>query len=343
MINDTKYPKMCSRCILPETFFGISFNADGVCNFCQKSAKNHSGHDNGKKKYEQKFVGLLNDIIIPGRIKDRSYDILMAYSGGKDSTYTMSLLKMKYRLRVLAVSFDNGFISDTAIANIRKVTDTLGIDHIFFKPKWEILKKVFSAAGERELYSRKSLERASTICTSCMGLVKSVCLKMSIEQNIPLIGYGWSPGQAPVQSAIMKNNPDYSRMAQQTILNPLRDVAGKEIEDYFLQERHYSDPEKFPYNVHPMAWEFYNEEMILDEIRQYGWKPPTDTDRNSTNCLLNAYANDIHLKRYGFHPYVWEIANMVREGIMTREQGYEKIYSVSPSGAASMVKEKFES
>jgi 3'-phosphoadenosine 5'-phosphosulfate sulfotransferase (PAPS reductase)/FAD synthetase len=343
MINDTKHPKICRRCILPETFPGISFNTEGVCNFCRKSAKNDFGSDDEKKKYEQKFVGLLNDMIIPGRTKDRSYDILMAYSGGKDSTYTMSLLKIKYRLRVLALSFDNGFVSDTAIDNIRKVTDALGIDHIFFKPKWEILKKVFSAAGERELYSRKSLERASTICTSCMGLVKAVCLKMSIEQNIPLIGYGWSPGQAPVQSSIMKNNPDYSRMAQQTILNALRDVAGDEIEDYFLQERHYSHAEKFPYNVHPMAWEFYNEEMILDEIRQYGWKAPADTDSNSTNCLLNAYANDIHLKRYGFHPYVWEIANMVREGIMPREQGYEKIYSVSPVGNVSMVREKFES
>ena len=32
-------------------------------------------------------------------------------SGGKDSTYTLSLLRQRYNLRVLAVTFDNGFIS----------------------------------------------------------------------------------------------------------------------------------------------------------------------------------------------------------------------------------------
>jgi hypothetical protein len=266
----------------------------------------------------------------------------MAYSGGKDSTYTMSLLKLKYGLRVLAVSFDNGFISDTATANIKRVTDSLGIDSIFFKPKWEILKKIFSAATERELYSKKSLERASTMCTSCIGMVKSICLKMAIEQNIPLIGYGWSPGQAPIQSAIMKNNPALSKMAQQSILVPLREVAGSEIEAYFLNEGHYADPEKFPYNVHPMAWEFYNEEMIVDNIKQYGWQAPADTDSNSTNCLLNAYANNIHIKKYRFHPYVWEIANMVRDGVMTRDEGFDKIYGEQPSELVMFAQRKLQ-
>jgi hypothetical protein len=337
-VNGSDHPVICRRCILPGTFPGISFDEEGICNFCAKFEKNEESMTGEKDRYGQKFIGLLDELNLPA--KDRPYDILMAYSGGKDSTYTMSLLKLKYGLRVLAVSFDNGFISDTATSNIKKVTDNLGVDHVFFKPKWEILKKVFSAAREKELYSRKSLERASTICTSCMGLVKSFCLRMSIEQDIPLIGYGWSPGQAPVQSAIMKNNPALSRITQQAVLKPLREVAGEEIEAYFLRERHYSDPGKFPYNVHPMAWEFYDEEMILNNIGQYGWKEPADTDSNSTNCLLNAYANDVHIKRYRFHPYVWEIANMVRTGVMTRDKGYKKIYSAQDARLVDRAREK---
>jgi 3'-phosphoadenosine 5'-phosphosulfate sulfotransferase (PAPS reductase)/FAD synthetase len=347
MDNFIEHPKLCTQCILPESFPGISFDAAGVCNFCQKFDGMEVALENTKRTYKQKFLDLLftlgisSDHSAPPN-KGRAYDILMAYSGGKDSTYTMSLLKLQYGLRVLALSFDNGFISNTASSNIKKVTDNLGIDLIFFKPQWGILKKVFSAGKDRELYSKKSLERASTICTSCIGLVKTLCLKTSIEQNIPLIGYGWSPGQAPVQSAIMKNNPALSKMSQQAILNPLREVAGDEIEAYFLQERHYSDPDKFPYNIHPMAWEFYNEEMILTEIQQYGWEAPSDTDSNSTNCLLNAYANDIHLSRYNFHPYVWEIANMVREGVMTREDGYRKIYGKQSSELIKIAQQKLQ-
>jgi hypothetical protein len=331
--------KICNICILPETFPGISFNAEEVCNHCQRFDGMGLKLSEDKKRYEQKFFDLLNQTRNSQPVT-RSYDILMAYSGGKDSTYTLSLLRNKYKLKVLAVSFDNGFISETAIANIKTVTDKLGVDHIFFKPEWGILKKIFSMAANQELYAKKTLERASTICTSCIGLVKSICLKMAIEQDIPMVGFGWSPGQAPVQSSIMKNNPSLIRMAQQAIMNPLREIAGDGINPYFLQEKHYLQADRFPYNVHLMAWEFYDEDMMLDEIKKYGWIAPKDTDSNSTNCLLNAFANEIHIKKYGFHPYAWEIANMVRQGIMTREEGYKKIYSEQPVNLIRIAKEK---
>ena len=48
---------------------------------------------------------------------------------------------------------------------------------------------------------------------------------------------------------------------------------------------------------------------------------------NSSNCLLNAFANQCHLERHGFHPYVWEIANMVRQKVVSRDEGIEKIYT----------------
>ncbi len=44
--------------------------------------------------------------------------------------------------------------------------------------------------------------------------------------------------------------------------------------------------------------------------------------------------------KYGFHPYVWEIANMVREGIMTREEGYKKIYAEQSLDLVKIAKEK---
>ncbi len=317
---------VCTRCILPGTFPGISFDEAGVCVHCQQAAGKEKKHAEDKKRYERKFLDLLEQTGGPAA-RRRSYDILMAYSGGKDSTYTMSLLKNKYRLRVLAVSLDNGFVSETAVANIRRVTDRLNVDHIFFKPRWDILKKIFAVAADRDLYSKKTLERASTICTSCMAIVKSYCLKTAIEQEIPMIGYGWSPGQAPVQSSIMRTNPSLVKMSQEAVLNPLREVAGTDIESYFLNEKHFAMQERFPYNVHPMAWEFYHEGTLVEQIGEFGWTAPQDTDSNSTNCLLNAFGNDVHLKRHGFHPYVWEIANMVRDGVMTREDGYQKIYS----------------
>jgi tRNA(Ile)-lysidine synthase TilS/MesJ len=181
-------------------------------------------------------------------------------------------------------------------------------------------------ASRDELYSPKTLERASTICTSCIGLVKAIMLRTAIEKGIPFVGFGWSPGQAPVQASVMKTNPILMKETQKAIHGPLHKIAGDLINPYFVTAEQFSKPEKFPWNIHPLAFLDYNEEKILERNNQIGWQKPDDTDPNSTNCLLNAFANQVHRGKYDFHPYVWEIANMVRDGVMGRDEGIEKIY-----------------
>lgn len=332
--------RICKQCVLPETFPGAAFDDAGVCSFCRQHAERKSDRQHEKVQYAAKFEALLVEINLPAERARRSYDVLLAYSGGKDSTYTLAILRRRPGLRILALSFDNGFVSPAAVENIREVTGALAVDHVFFRPRWDVLKKIFAAAGERELYPRKTLGRASTICTSCIGIVKAICLKTAIEQRIPLVGYGWSPGQAPIQSSIMRTNPALYRMTQQSILGPLRAVAGDAVDAWFLRDEQFADAARFPTNVHPLAWEPYDEEAILREIALLGWRAPEDTDRNSSNCLLNAFANEVHLERYGFHPYAWEIANMVREGVMGRDQGLEKFRERDLSDQIRQTREK---
>ena len=50
--------------------------------------------------------------------------------------------------------------------------------------------------------------------------------------------------------------------------------------------------------------------------------------------------DELHLRRYGFHPYVWEIANMVREGVMAREEGLQKIYGAQPEGLRELAERR---
>ncbi len=81
--------KLCTNCILPETFPGITFDEAGVCNFCRQSEGSRSKHDSDKKRYAEKFADLLKSLQRRLWPRRRSHDVLMAYSGGKDSTYTL--------------------------------------------------------------------------------------------------------------------------------------------------------------------------------------------------------------------------------------------------------------
>ncbi len=328
--------KRCMRCVLPETFPGIEINKDGICNFCRSYKGSEQLHDS-KNRYLQRFEDLLKN-----RSRNNTYDCLMAYSGGKDSTYTLFLLKEKYNLSICALTFDNGFISPGAIENIKRVVEAIGIDHILYKPRFDLLKKVFRKAANSEMYSRKTLERASTICTSCMGLVESICLRIAIESNIPFIAYGWSPGQLPIEASIFKNNPSMTRSMQKAYLDPMIEAAGPGIENFFLNEFHFSMEDRFPYNITPLAFLDYNEDQILKQIASIGWHKPLDTDPNSTNCLLNAFAIRVHKKRLGFHPYSFELAKLVREGHMDRNEALKRLDAEENSEIVQRVRARLE-
>lgn len=312
--------KRCKRCVLPETFPGIEFDQDGVCNYC-RMAKTPRRLEKTMKRYRQRFEKLLAE-----NKKSSGYDAIMAYSGGKDSTYTLAVLKKEYNLSLLALTMDNGFVSPKSLENSRRVVEGLGVDHIIYKPRLDILSKLFQKGAEDDFFiSKKGLERASTICTTCMSLIKFISLRKAIEAGIPFITYGWSPGQAPVEASIFRNNPAMIKRMQHQLLEPLKEIVGTDVENYFLTDWHFTMKDRFPHNISPLAFLDYDEEEIMENIRSFGWERPDDTDPNSTNCLINALGIKVHLDRLGFHPYAFELAGLVRNGYLDRETAIARL------------------
>jgi len=311
--------KICTRCVLPESFPGISFNDQGICNFCathREVETDETARNRAKAKFEE-FVKEVSH-------RDGIH-CLMALSGGKDSTYALMLLKEVYGLNVLAVTFDNAFLSPQAIENAQDVTEALGVEYIIVRPNTGLMKRVFAGVADGNAFSPVALERASSVCNACMGMVKSVFLRMAIERSIPAIAYGWSPGQAPTRAAFFKMNSSMIRQMQEARVTPLLEIAGDELKPLLLDEHHLESSRDFPYNVNPLAFFDYNEKVILEKISALGWRLPDDTDGNSTNCILNQFANRNHLNRHGYHPYAFEIAGLVRGGNISREDGLAKL------------------
>lgn len=326
--------KVCSRCVLPATFPTIEFDGSGTCNYCRGFVPEKQ-QEAARIKHRSKFEDLLR-----ARRGLNDYDVIMAFSGGKDSTYTLDMFKNTFGLRVLAVSFDHGFLSPYAIDNIRRVVENLSVDHIFFKPGFEVLKKLFLISLKANLFSKKSLERASTICSSCMYLIKAITIKLAIEKRVPFIGYGWSPGQAPIQSSVMRNSGPLLLATQSVVFDALHAELGDQVRQYFIDPEVLSSSELLPYNVHPLAFMEYDEERIFRRIRELGWEHPADTDSNSTNCLLNSFANQVHLEKFGFHPYAFEMAGLVRMGIIERGEALGRLGSAGDPAIIGMVKTK---
>ena len=323
--------KRCSRCVLPETFPGIRFDEAGVCNYCLDYAARKEPElkvARAKQKFEELAASVRGR---PG------YHCVLAYSGGKDSTYTLWLLREHYDLRVLAVTFDNGFLSAGSFENIRRMVEKVNADHLLVKPRFDLLRGLFAQVARTSPFPPAALERASSICNACIALVKGATLRVALEQRVPLIAYGWSPGQAPVSAAVFQFNRPMLRQMQQARMAPLLAVAGDALRPYMLGEEHLDSGQPLPYSVNPLAFEGYDEQRIIDKIKQLGWEPPADTDGNSSNCLLNSLANQLHLADHGFHPYAFEIAGLVRAGAISRSEGIEKLENLGSSKVAGEV------
>lgn len=322
--------KVCKKCTLNDNIFSARISHEGLCNYCLQS--NKSKINISIEKYLEKENQLMEAF---DKHKHLPYQVLLAYSGGKDSTFTLYKLREKFNVSVLAVTFDNGFLTEQCRQNIHEATANLGVDSITIKPSFSKLAKVFNLAASKEIYPRKSLERASSICTSCIGLVKSTVYKEAILRKIPFVCFGWTPGQVNVKAPIMRLDYRMIMANQKQIQEPIVKNLGDEYKKYFIDpEWIEAQKEYVPYLAYPLVFSNYNEDDILDTIKSIGWKKPQDTDMNSTNCLLNSYANSIHARDYGYNPYSLEIASLVRDGFLSREEGLKKL---SVSGEDSVI------
>ncbi len=101
---------------------------DGVCTACRfnKEKRNVIDWDDRSEKFHK--------LLEPYRSNDGSYDVLVPSSGGKDSSYTAHLLKYKYGMNPLAVTWAPNMFTDVGFQNFNNLTRIGGIDSNLYTP-----------------------------------------------------------------------------------------------------------------------------------------------------------------------------------------------------------------
>jgi len=326
--------KRCISCIIPETYPGISFNDNGVCSICAKF-----GEEKGIITSFEKIKLKLESIISENKSKNPKYDALVAFSGGKDSTYLIYTLKEKYDLNVLAFTFDNGFMSEHAFANIRTVLERLEVDHVIFKPRYDLIRRIFSASANSKIYPLSLLKFGSSICISCIRMVSNLSLKTAIEKNIPMVMIGNSPGQLiQSENEIVYQDNKIPYQLKEKLFKPLVDEIGSEIYYYFLLNKEEYKTKPFPFTINPFPVIGYDESIIYQTIAGLGWERPDDVDPNSSNCQLNSLGIIKHKKDLNFHPYDYEMSMLIRLGKISRTEALRRVED--PGNRASELAEK---
>ena len=150
----------------------INFDEHGVCDACRTS-EIKDNIDWGMR--EEELVKLLDKY----RKNDGSYDCLVPGSGGKDSAYQAHVLKYKYNMNPLTVTWPPILYTDYGLKNWRNWLDS-GFDNISFYRNGKIMKLLTKLSIENLLHPFQ---------TFILGQ-KNLAPKIAANHGINLIFYG---------------------------------------------------------------------------------------------------------------------------------------------------------
>ncbi|MDM7992660.1 MAG: N-acetyl sugar amidotransferase [Candidatus Fermentibacter sp.] len=295
----------CSRCILPANYPNVSFDAAGVCRVCREHDALYGSID--WKAREERL----------GRILDRyrgrglKYDCMVPFSGGKDSTFTLWTIKNRYGMRPLAFNFDNGFQDPAALATVKDSCRRLGVDLATYTPDRGLLNRVY----------RRALEQTGEFCSSCVVLMPTAIFRAADMHGIRLIVAGFSDElEAPPRET--------SCMDRTRFWNIMKGgFSKKDLEwDFFFPSwkrmfgvKQINLPDYIRWDL-PMIYETLNRELdfgrSIASVRY--------------DCLGTPHSSYLYSRKTGFGKYEYLYANMVRAGVISREEALRIVEEREP-------------
>jgi len=329
-IDEISKLRRCTRCLLPETFPFIHYDSEGVCSYC----------NNYRLKNQPRPLDDLLQLVEPYRSTNGSCDCIVPYSGGRDSTFVLHMIKKVLGLNPITFTYDWGMVTDLARRNIARTCGKLGVENIIvaadiFKKRSNIKKNIsawlrkpilgmvplFMAGDKYFFYYTNQLKKQTGIQLNIWGInnLENTDFKSGFAGVKPVFDkeriYSLSTsGKLSFFAFIGKNfflNPHYFNLSN-------LDSIGSFLSRYmFPQKDYYSFFDYYQWNEKEI------ENLIINE---YDWETAIDT--KSTWRIGDGTAgfyNYVYFTVAGFSEIDTFRSNQIREGLLSREKGLKLI------------------
>jgi N-acetyl sugar amidotransferase len=150
----------------------INFDDDGICSACRYAEIKKSINWNEREKS-------LIDLCDKYRSSDGSYDCIVPGSGGKDSAFTAHVLKYKYGMNPLTVTWSPHVYTDIGWRNFRSWIDS-GLDNMLYSPNGKLHRLLTQLAFKNLAHPFQPFIIGQRL----------VGPRFSMLYNIPLVFYG---------------------------------------------------------------------------------------------------------------------------------------------------------
>lgn len=337
--------RRCSRCVLPETFPFISFDHEGVCSYCRSFRPRYKHLEPAAAK--KSFIESLQHY----RGDGKSPDVIVAFSGGRDSSYGLHLIKKEFGLTPITFTYDWGIVTDLARRNVARICGQLGIQNILvsadIRKKRDNIRKNVAAWLRQPDLGMVPLFMAGDkhFFTVVNAIKRQTGIRLDLWCANPYENTDFKAGFCGVAPDFTKKRVDYlsfgrkarlaAHYAGQFLTNPaylnssLWDTAGAFFAYYFEPRR------DFFILFESMIWDEQEVNDVL--LRTYDWELAPDSP--STWRIGDGTApfyNYIYSTAHGFSEFDTFRSNQIREGVMTREQALALVMAENRPRAESL-------
>jgi N-acetyl sugar amidotransferase len=315
----------CTRCCLPETMEGITFDELGVCTPCRSSEEKM--HINWKDK-ESELAEILN------KFRNKNYyDCLLPISGGKDSTFQAYVLDKVYKVNSLAVTHGTNWMSLTGRYNLQNCINKFNLDHLFFLPNRNTINKV----------AKKSAKLIGDACWHCHIGTQTFPMQTAVKWRIPLMIYGESiaerDGRGSYKKILKPKEKYYYGLNVSAKIEPIKYVD-KSINYSEVQIWNYpSKQEMIESNIiylHLGDYIFWDEQKQTEFIiNQFSWKINNRVENTykgykSNECIMAGVHDYLNFIKRGVGRATLHASDDVRRGLVKRDEAINLIKNYDP-------------
>lgn len=324
----------CKRCVYPANAKpGIVFDDQGICSGCRsfEARTIHRGRIDWAER-ERRLHALLDEYRERQREKGNPYDCIIPVSGGKDSHFQVYVVRERYGLNPLLVSYNHSFNTPLGIRNLTNLVERMDCNLLRFT----------TAPGSAKRIARAMLYRVGDVTWHYHAGIMTFPIRAAVQHDVPLVIWGEEGFSELVGMYNVDDFVEFTKKKRQE-----HSMRGFEPEDLLLDPdcgltRYDLAPFFYPsdedlervgvrgiYLSNFMPWDGRAQaEFVIEKL---GFETAQARDRTFN---LYAKTDDIHASglhdylkylKFGYGRATDDASNEVRHGRMTRERAVELV------------------
>lgn len=305
----------------------IGFDEEGVCDACRYNEVK------GQIAWERR-EGALVELLDKHRRSDGGYDVIVPGSGGKDSAYTSHILKYKYGMNPLTVTWAPHKYTEIGWKNFENWIHVGGLDNLLFTPNGRLHRYLTQQAFLNLLHPFQPFIVGQRIIGPLMAARFGVPLVMYGE-NQAEYGNNSSENYVPTMDRKFFSVGD----PQEMVLGgkPIREILAEtefSINDFapyippgarYLEERNV----EVHYLGYYLRWD--PQECYYYATEHTGFQANTERTEgtyskySSIDDRIDMFHYYTTLAKFGIGRATYDAAQEIRNGKITREEGVQLV------------------